>query len=74
MAFSADYPEFPHKLSHNLRNHSLLDLDTLACLAEALPAASIAYDAADQPIGVDGKPEPTDIPNTARDRAAHGPS
>jgi hypothetical protein len=60
--FSAHYPELPHKLSHNLRDHSLLELDALARLAEALPAASIEYNAADQPIGVDGKPEPTGIP------------
>jgi mannose-6-phosphate isomerase-like protein (cupin superfamily) len=60
--FAANYPEVPHKLVHNLGAHPLLELDALACLAEALPAASIEYNAADQPIGVDGKPAPTGIP------------
>ena len=31
-------------------------------LGEALPAASIEYNRGDQPIGVDGKPEPTGLP------------
>ena len=61
-AFAANYPETPHKLGHTLRVHPLLELDALACLAEALPAASIEYNFADLPIGVDGKPDPTGIP------------
>ena len=61
-AFAADYPEAPHKLTHALGAHPLMELDALARLAEALPAASIEYNAADQPIGIDGKPAPTGIP------------
>jgi hypothetical protein len=61
-AFAALYPEVPHKLVHRLHEHPLLELEALACLAEALPAASIEYNAADQPIGIDGKPAPTGIP------------
>jgi hypothetical protein len=61
-AFAANYPEVPHKLVHRLGAHPLLELEALASLAEVLPAASIEYNAADQPIGVDGKPEPTGVP------------
>ncbi len=60
--FTDSYPEVPHTLSHMLGRHPLLDLDALAALAEALPTSSIEYNKADQPIGVDGKPEPTGIP------------
>lgn len=60
--FSANYPEIPHKLTHALGAHPLMELESLAALAEALPSASIEYNAADQPIGVDGKPAPTGIP------------
>lgn len=61
-AFAANYPEIPHVLEHRLHQHPLLELDALARLAEALPEVSIEYNAADQPIGVDGKPEPTGMP------------
>lgn len=61
-AFAEHYPEVPHKLLHRLGQHPLLELDALAALAEALPTASIEYNKADQPIGVDGKPDPTGIP------------
>ena len=60
--FAANYPEVPHKLAHRLGRHPLLELDALARLAEALPPTSIEYNKADQPIGVDGKPDPTGIP------------
>jgi hypothetical protein len=61
-AFAANYPEVPHKLAHSLRAHPLLELEALACLAEGLPDGSIEYNAADQPIGVEGKPERTGAP------------
>ena len=61
-AFAQHYPEVPHKLVHSLGAHPLLELDALARLAEALRAASIEYNAADQPLGVTGKPEPTGLP------------
>ena len=60
--FAAHYPEAPHILPHQLGRHPLLELDALAVLAEALPVTSIEYNKADQPIGVDGKPDPTGIP------------
>lgn len=60
--FAANYPEVPHKLAHTLGMNPLLELEGLAQLAEALPADSIEYNFADQPLGVDGKPEPTGIP------------
>ena len=61
-AFAQAYPEVPHKLVHNLGAHPLLELDALASLAERLPTAAIEYNAADQPIGIDGKPDPTGVP------------
>lgn len=60
--FSTSYPEVPHKLVHRLDDHPLLALDALAGLAESLPEASIEYNRAEQPIGVDGKPAPTGVP------------
>ncbi len=60
--FAANYPEVPHKLEHGLGHHPLLELNALAALAEALPSSSIEYNKADQPIGVDGKPDPTGVP------------
>lgn len=72
--FAANYPEVPHVLKHGLGDHPLLGLDALALLAEALPEASIEYNKADQPIGVDGKPDPTGIPigRTIREIAGSG--
>jgi hypothetical protein len=72
--FAAHYPEVPHKLTHALGRHPLLELDALAELAEALPEASIEYNKADLPLGVDGKPDPTGIPigATIRKIAATG--
>ena len=60
--FAAHYPEKPHKLPHGLRDHPLLGLEALATLAERLPTASIEYNFADLPLGIDGKPDPTGIP------------
>lgn len=61
-AFAQGYPEVPHRLRHNLQHVSLLELDALADLAERLPAASLEWNASDQPLGLDGKPAPTGIP------------
>lgn len=60
--FTANYPEVPHKLSHALGAHPLMELEALAALAEGLPSASIEYNAGNQPIGIEGKPAPTGIP------------
>ena len=51
--FAAHYPEIPHKLPHNLRDHPLLTIEALARLGEALPAASVEYNKGDLPVGVD---------------------
>ncbi len=60
--FAANYPEVPHKLTHRLGAHPLLEIEALAELAETLPSGSIEYNASDQPIGLDGKPDPTGVP------------
>jgi hypothetical protein len=56
-AFAAGYPEVPHVLAHDLRDHPLFELEALAQLGESLPDGSIEYNRGDLPIGVDGKPE-----------------
>jgi hypothetical protein len=53
-AFATSYPEQPHKLTHRLGDHPLMALDALATLAEALPAASVEYNRADLPVGLNG--------------------
>jgi hypothetical protein len=67
--FAAAYPEGPHKLHHELQDHPLLTLESLAALGESLPAASVEYNRGDLPIGVDGKPAATGIPIGATIRA-----
>jgi hypothetical protein len=52
-SFAANYPEAPHKLHHQLRDHPLLTLDALAQLGERLPTASVEYNKGDLPTGVD---------------------
>ncbi len=52
-AFADHYPEIPHKLKHNLRDHPLMHLESIAQLAESLPAASVEYNKGDLPVGVD---------------------
>ena len=59
--FAACYPETPHVLPHALAWRPELQLDALAMLAEALPAASVEYNRGDLPIGVDGKPDATGL-------------
>jgi hypothetical protein len=54
--FASSYPEGPHKLAHELRDHPLLALDALAALGEALPDASVEYNRGDLPVGITGKP------------------
>lgn len=51
--FARNYPETPHRLRHNLREHPLLTLEALARLGESLPVASIEYNKGDLPTGVD---------------------
>lgn len=59
--FAVNYPEIPHKIAHDLGDHSLLTFEALAKLAEALPVDSIEYNFADLPIGIDDKPDPTGL-------------
>lgn len=58
-AFSAAYPEVPHKLVHRLGDNPLLTLEALADLAEALPPASVEYNKADLPTGLNGAKAPS---------------
>lgn len=60
-AFAQNYPEVPHVLSHNLPQHELLTLDSLAGLAAHLPESSVEYNRGDLPLGIDGKPAPTGL-------------
>ncbi len=57
--FANCYPEMPHALTHGLESHPLLELESLAQLAESLPLHSIECNSGDQPIGVDAVPEQT---------------
>ncbi len=59
--FAAAYPEVPHLLRHKLAMHPLLELDSLAALAERIPESSIEYNRGDLPIGIDGKPGSTGL-------------
>lgn len=54
--FAASYPEGPHKLTHDLFAHPLLELDALAMLAERLNGRSVEYNHGDLPIGLTEKP------------------
>jgi Cupin-like domain len=51
--FATNYPETPHKLTHNLRDHPLLTIEALARLGESLPEASVEYNKGDLPVGID---------------------
>jgi hypothetical protein len=58
LKFSENYPEVPHRLLHNLRDHPLLTIEALAKLGEALPDTSVEYNRGDIPVGIN----PEDIP------------
>ena len=60
-AFGNNYPETPHRLNHALDHHPLLEISSLAALAEHLPEQSVEYNRGDLPIGVDGKPGSTGL-------------
>jgi len=57
--FAASYPEGAHKLTHDMVEHPLLELDALAVLGESLPEKSIEYNRGDLPIGIARKPDAT---------------
>lgn len=59
--FAASYPEGPHKLEHELVRHPLLELESLAQLAESLPEKSIEFNSGDQPIGLEGEAATTGL-------------
>ncbi|MBA4354220.1 MAG: transcriptional regulator [Novosphingobium sp.] len=74
-AFAASYPETPHKLVHNLRNHPLMQLNALAEMAEALPDRSVEFNRADLPLGLNGEKAPANgigIGETIRNIATTG--
>lgn len=68
-AFAANYPETPHRLSHQLTTHHLLTLDALAELAGIMQEHSIEFNRGDLPIGIDGKPDATGM--TIQDTIRH---
>ena len=51
--FAAVYPELPAKISHTLAGHDLLKLESLVDLSQRLDPASVEYNAANLPVGVD---------------------
>lgn len=59
--FAASYPEGPHKLRHNLRDHPLLTIEALAVLGESLPPRSVEYNRGDLPIGLEERPGATGL-------------
>ena len=59
--FGASYPEGANKLTHDLIDHPLLEVEALAQLGETLPPESVEYNRGDLPIGVSGKPGATGL-------------
>lgn len=59
--FASSYPNGAHKLSHELANHPLLELEALAQLGEALPDSAVEYNRGDLPVGLDEKPGATGL-------------
>ena len=55
---SAIYPAQTSKLTHNLLDHPLLQLDALVDLATAIPRDSVEYNPGNLPVGID----PKDVP------------
>ncbi len=53
-AFSAAYPEMPHKLTHGLADEPLLSITALAELAEALPISSVEHNPGDLAVNGSG--------------------
>ncbi|SMF69762.1 cupin-like domain-containing protein [Allosphingosinicella indica] len=51
--FRAAYPEQPVLLAHDLCDHPLLTLDSLAALAGRMRPVDVEYNRADLPIGID---------------------
>ncbi|MFM6832043.1 MAG: transcriptional regulator [Novosphingobium sp.] len=73
--FATSYPEVPHKLAHRLGDHPLMQLDALAAMAEALPEASVEYNRANLPLGLNGEKAPANgigIGETIRGIATSG--
>ncbi len=73
--FAASYPEVPHRLTQRLGDHPLMQLRALAEMAEALPAASVEYNRADLPTGLNGAKAPGNgigIGDTIRNIATTG--
>jgi hypothetical protein len=56
--FAENYPETPHILVHNMREHPLLTIPALAALGDALPQHSVEYNKADLPVGIDPEKVP----------------
>lgn len=74
-AFTASYPEVPHKLVHRLGFHPLMQLDALATLGETLGQSSVEYNRAELPLGLNGEKAPANgmgIGDTIRNIATTG--
>ncbi len=56
--FADNYPETPHRLTHQLRAHELLTLEAIATLGETLPPESVEYNPGDLPVGIDADEVP----------------
>jgi len=50
--FGAHYPDEPVKLAHKLLGHPLLELESIAALAQRMRPRDVEYNAADLPISV----------------------
>jgi hypothetical protein len=50
--FGGHYPGEPVKLAHKLLGHPLLELDSIAALAQRMRPRDVEYNAADLPISV----------------------
>lgn len=61
LRFAEYYPETPHVLKHGLASHPLLELGSLASLAERIPESSIEYSRGDLPVGIEGKLDSTGL-------------
>lgn len=50
--FCGAYPDAPTRLAHRLLGHPLLELDSIAALAQRMRAKDVEYNAAKLPIGI----------------------
>ena len=56
--FRSGYPESPMGLSHRLLGHPLLELDSIASLAQRIARSEIEYNSGDLPLGISADATP----------------